>query len=82
MADKSGWSQSQAKHFVREAKTSLGEGAWAILSPPLRSAVLAKECLAIILTQHAETVRIEDVRQLWEALRREAGVDQSDHVDT
>lgn len=67
------WDKSQIKSFVREVRKETGDG-WDWLTPRVRKALMAERAFAVIRSQASESVKVEAMDALYEAMIREAGL--------
>lgn len=56
-----------------ETRYGYSDGAWAWMTPAHHRALVACEALVVVLGQDAETVRVEDVRQMLSDLMAAMG---------
>lgn len=68
-----GWGKSQVKVFAKEIRRRYPVEAWALLVFDLRRTVVDAYVTGVVLSQHLETVKVEDVRQLCVALHEAMG---------
>jgi len=66
------WNPSQVKGFARNLRKEIGEG-WDYMVPAVRRAMVDSFILGIIRSQHRESVTIEAMDELHEALHAAMG---------
>ncbi len=73
-----GWSKLQAKTFTRDLIKNVGRETWhsSLITNNTRRALLASRVLFTVLGQHRESVKVEDVQELWTNMLREAGLEE------
>ncbi len=76
MLDRMGWRRTLGAELVKKAKASVGgQEAWhRLLTAPIKEALIAKQVLSLVIAQDSETVRREDVEQVWLDARMAAGL--------
>lgn len=68
-----GWSKGQVRDFVLDVKR---DPAWpsSLVTDEFRRCLLAKRFAAIVTNQMIETLKSQDVADLWTNMLREAGL--------
>lgn len=72
MRDK-GWTMDQAKTAVAKAKDPWGQG-WNLLSLDMKHAAVSRAVLSVVMSQLADEVRIEDIRNFMNMAMTHAGI--------
>lgn len=67
------WDKNQIKSFVKQVRNRLGL-AWDFMVPEVREAMIKAQALSIIRAQAAESVAIEKIDFLVNAMLNEAGL--------
>jgi hypothetical protein len=65
-----GWNTQQAKSVAKALDRVVGDG-WRYLTPEVRSALIAKAVLMVILGQVKDSVLVSDVQALLDDVTRE-----------
>jgi len=71
------WDKGQAKDFARQIRARYGCGlgsAWGWMPQEARAAAVAEFVLHVVLGQVAKTVEVEDVQNIFDAVRKESGL--------
>jgi hypothetical protein len=64
-----GWDNDQVRLFVKDVRKACGDG-WSLLGARLQRALLAEKALQVVVMQHGETVKTDDVQQLYADMER------------
>lgn len=64
----------QIRTFVARVKKEAGPG-WDMFGPRIQKALIAEGALSVVRSQAAETVAVESVNSLYDAMLAEAGLE-------
>ena len=67
------WDQVQVRSYVRQVLREVGDG-WNWLTPRVQHALIAEHAFAVVRSQAAETVKVDDMDYLLNAMLEEVGL--------